>query len=351
MKTTSRPPLSVIIPILNEEESLGELHSRLGLCLPPDAEIIFVDDGSTDGTTGVLEGIASRDPRVQAYRFRRNFGKSTALAAGFRRARGDLVATMDADLQEDPSEIQRLAGKISAGYDLVVGWRRKRRDPWGKVMGSRIFNACVSLIGGTRFRDINCGLKVMRREVLEDISLAGGFHRFLPLLAHWKGYRVAEVEVGHQPRRHGESRYGGDRIREGVLDLLAVMFLVRFEGRPSRYFAAVGILLGLLGFVISSYLAGLRILTGSIQERFPLLALGLVLLVVGVQLFSLGLFGELVAHHFRSRRSFEPALWALRSGGSDVTPPDRQADAQAEGQPPPCDGEARAAEENPGGAP
>jgi glycosyltransferase involved in cell wall biosynthesis len=258
-----------------------------------------------------------------------------ALAAGFRHARGRVVVTLDADLQEDPAEIPRLIERLSDGYDLVGAWRRTRRDRAGKVFGSRLFNRVVSLVGGVRFRDINCGLKVLRREVVEDVSLAGGFHRFLPLLAVWKGYRVAEMEVSHAPRKHGKSRYGGDRIPEGLLDLLAIMFLVRFQGRPSRFFAAVGTVLGALGFAISAYLAGLRLWTGSIQEKFPLLALGLVLMVVGVQLFSLGLFGELVAYHFRTRRPFEPAVLAVDSdvpvGGRDEPQPRASAEAESGG--------------------
>lgn len=305
---TTNPSLSVIVPVLNEERGLEDLHARFEAALPPDAEIIYIDDGSTDGSAATLEKLARRDSRVRVYAFRRNFGKSLALAAGFRLARGSVVATIDADLQEDPADIPRLLEKLSEGYDLAGAWRRRRRDPFLKVLGSRVFNAVVSILGGRRFRDINCGLKVLRREVIEDVSLAGGFHRFLPLLADWKGYRVVEVEVEHRPRRYGKSRYGRRRIPVGLLDLLTIVFLVRHEGRPSRYFAGLGILLGVAGTAISAYLAWLRLATGSIQERFPLLALGLVLLVVGVQVFSLGLFGELLAHQIRSRRPLEPAV-------------------------------------------
>lgn len=314
----SRPSLSVVVPVLDEEASLEELQARLAASLPPDAEIIYVDDGSRDGTFAVLEKIASLDPRVRACRFRRNFGKSAALAAGFRRARGAVVATIDADLQEDPADIPRLAAKLEEGFDLAGGWRRKRRDSAPKVLGSRLFNAAASALAGVRFRDLNCGLKAMRRSVVEDIGLAGGFHRFLPLLAHARGYRVTEVEIRHEPRRYGRSRYGGKRVVEGLLDLLVVLFLGRFEGRPSRYFAGLGLLMGLAGAAISGYLAALRILTGSIQSRFPLLALGLVLLVVGVQLFSLGLFGDLIAYHFRSRSPSEPVADEIGPG----PPPD-----------------------------
>ncbi len=320
-RAPSRIPLSVVVPILDEEASLRELHARLTAVLPRDAEIIFVDDGSADGTPAVLADLSRRDARTRVVRFRRNFGKSMALLAGFRRARGEIVATMDGDLQEDPEDILKLEGELARGFDLACGWRRDRRDPPRKVVASRIFNRLVSAFGGKRFHDINCGLKVLRREVAEDLVLSGGFHRFIPLLAHWKGFRVTEVEVSHRPREHGKSRYGGDRIIRGLLDLAVILFLVRHEGRPGRYFAALGALLGLGGLGISVYIAYLRLAYGTISSRFPLLSLGLVLLVVGVQLFSLGLFGELLAYHFRSRRPFEPALW---EGGA---PPREPADA------------------------
>ncbi len=312
------PCITVVVPVLNEEASLGELQERLAASLPENSEIIYVDDGSTDGTFEALRRLASGDPRVRVCRFSRNFGKSAALAAGFRRARAPVVATIDADLQEDPADIPRLVAKLDEGFDLVGGWRKQRNDARWKVLGSRLFNAAASLLSGARFRDINCGLKAMRRSVVEDIALAGGFHRFFSLLAWARGYRVAEVEIAHRPRRHGRSRYGGRRVLEGLLDLLVVLFLGRFEGRPSRYFAGLGVAFAIGGAAISAYLAALRLITGSIQARFPLLALGLVLLVVGMQLFSLGLFGDLIAYHFRSRSRFEPVAedWKPPVGSS-----------------------------------
>ncbi|MBI4604060.1 MAG: glycosyltransferase family 2 protein [Planctomycetes bacterium] len=312
-----RPSLTVVVPVLDEEGSLEELHGRLAAVLPAGAEVIFVDDGSTDGSAAALRRIAARDPRVRVVRFRRNFGKSLALAAGFRRARGEVVATIDGDLQEDPADILRLADRLAEGHDVVGGWRRRRRDPWLKVLGSRAFNALVSLLGGVRFRDINCGLKVLRREVVEDLVLLGDFHRFIPLLAHWKGYRVAEAEVAHAARRHGRSRYGGERAIRGLLDLAVILFVVRHEGRPGRWFAGLGALLGLAGLGVSGYLAGVRLAYGTIRSQFPLLSLGLVLMVVGLQLFSLGLFGELLAYSFRSRRPPEPALWEAEPGARE----------------------------------
>ena len=304
----ARPPISVVVPVLNEERSLGELHTKLSQSLPREAEIIFVDDGSTDGTPAVLAELARRDARIRVIRFRRNFGKSMALLTGFRRAHGAIVATIDGDLQEDPAEILKLADKLAERFDLACGWRKVRHDSTRKVLGSWLFNCVVSWLSGVRFRDINCGLKVMRREVAEELLLGGGFHRFIPLLAHWKGFRVTEEEVTHRPRKHGTSRYGGDRILQGLLDLFVILFLVRQEGRPNRLFVGAGVALGAVGSTVSAYIAYLRIVHGTIESRFPLLALGLVLMVVGVQLFSLGLFGELLAYQFRSRRPFEPAL-------------------------------------------
>jgi glycosyltransferase involved in cell wall biosynthesis len=304
------PELSVIVPVFNEEPAVEELHGRLRAAAGRDAEILFVDDGSTDGTRRILLGLQEQDPLLRVIGFRRNFGKSVALAAAFRRARGEVLVTLDGDLQDDPAEVPRLVRMLEEeDLDLVGGWRRRRRDPPWKVLGSRLFNFIVSVTGGVRFRDINCGLKALRRRVIEEISLASGYHRFVPLLAHWKGFRVGETEVVHHPRRHGRSRYGGERILRGLMDLAVILFLVRFQGRPGRYFAGLGALLGASGLGISAFIAYLRLSQGNIGSRYPLLSLGLVLMVVGLQLFSLGLFGELVAYHFRSRGTvFEPVV-------------------------------------------
>jgi glycosyltransferase involved in cell wall biosynthesis len=315
---SAQPPaevrISVVVPVLNEAPTLEELHARLRQVLPAGAEILFVDDGSTDDSARIFHGLLERDPLARVVRLRRTFGKSLALAAGFRRARGRVLVTIDGDLQEDPADIPRLLALLDEGFDLVGAWRRRRQDPVLKVWGSRLFNGLVSLAGGKRFHDINCGLKAFRREVADDVVLAGGFHRFLPLLAHWKGYRVVEREVAHAPRRHGRSRYGGDKVPRGLLDLVVILFLLRHEGRPGRLFAALGTGLGAIGLAISAYLAYVRLRFGTIRSQFPLLSLGLVLMVVGVQLFSLGLFGELLAYHFRSRRPMEPVADELDAG-------------------------------------
>ena len=301
------PSLTIVVPVLNEAESIGELHERLRVALPPDTEIIFVDDGSSDSTYATLKELLGRDPLVRIARFRRNFGKSAALSVGFRYACGRRVAMLDGDLQDRPEDVLRLLAKLDEGYDLVGGWRRQRRDRTFKVWGSWVFNWLVSRLSGLRVRDINCGLKVMRREVIDDLRLSVGFHRFIPLLAHWRGFRVAELEVEHDSRRHGQSRYGGERVLGALLDLVVILFLVRYRGRPGRYFVALGSVLGLIGFSISAHLAAIWFAYGSVQSKFPRLALGLVLIVVGVQLVSMGLFGELLAYHFRARGTEEPA--------------------------------------------
>ncbi len=296
------PPLTVVVSVLNEERSLAELHRRLRAALPAGSELVFVDDGSTDGTAEVLSSLAAADEGTIVITFARNVGKSVALAAGLSRASGELVATIDADLQESPEDIPRLVEKLNDGYDLVGGWRHRRRDPFLKVFGSRCFNRVARWLGGVRVRDMNCGLKVFRREVLDALHLTVGFHRFVPLLAHWRGFRTTEVAIEHRPREHGVSRYGKERIFQGLIDLVVVVFLLRNEARPGRFFVGTGTAMGLAGFAISLYLAILRLATGSIQSRFPLLALGLVLIVFGFQLVSLGFFGELIAYHFRSSR-------------------------------------------------
>jgi glycosyltransferase involved in cell wall biosynthesis len=301
-----RPELSVVIPVLDEAATVAELHSRIRAAVGARCEVVFVDDGSAAPTREALRALAHGDPATRVFSLRRRHGKSQALALGFRRARGHLIATIDADLQDDPAELPALLARLREGFDVVVGWRRKRSDPALKVLSSRLFNVLVSAVAGVRLRDVNCGLKVFRREVLEDVALESGFHRFLPVLALWRGFRVTEVAVRHAPRRHGRSRYGTARGLRGFLDLWVILFLMRFGGRPGRFFLGAGTLLGIAGAGISVYIAILKLVTGTIQSRYPLMALGLVLLVVGFQLVSLGLFGELLAYHSRNLRPVEP---------------------------------------------
>ena len=233
------PRVSVVVPVYDEADSIAELHARIIAALGDDVEIVFVDDGSRDASKEVLTELAER-PLTRVFGFRRNYGKSHALSVGFARSRGERIATLDADLQDDPAEIPALIAKLDEGYDLVGGWRRTRHDSGAKVFGSRIFNRVVGWVARVRFRDINCGLKVFRRDVVEEIRLSSGYHRFLPLLAHWKGFRVTEGEVTHHPRRHGRSRYGKGRVLRALSDLAVLVVLERFEGRPGRYVAGAG---------------------------------------------------------------------------------------------------------------
>lgn len=292
------PDLSLVIPLFDERENLAPLKEAIDRSLARfggSAEILFVDDGSRDGSFGVVERLAEEDPRVRALRFRRNYGKAAALAVGFAEARGRVVVTLDADLQDDPGEIPRLVTALDEGYDVVSGWKRKRRDPLSKTIPSRIFNWVVSRATGIRIHDMNCGLKAYRGEVVKEISLYGELHRYIPVLASWRGYRVGEVAVEHHPRRAGRSKYGAWRFIAGFLDLLTIMLLSRFSLKPLHLFGSIGLLFGFIGTLVNLYLVKIRLEHGNIQGRTPLLMLGVLLIIVGIQLFSTGLLAELIA--------------------------------------------------------
>ena len=289
--------LSVALPVFNEKENLPELYSKLkGVLkkLKKSYEIIFVDDGSTDGSYNVMKEIQKKDNRVKIIKFGRNFGKSTALSAAFKKAGGDLIITMDADLQDDPEEIPKFLKKINQGFDLVVGWRFKRNDSITKRLPSKMFNLITSIITGINLHDFNCGYKVCRRKVAENINLYGELHRYIPVLAVWKGYSVGEVKVKHRPRRFGKSKYGFTRLVKGLLDLITVKFLTTYAKRPLHFFGFFGILSFLLGVVSGIYVLYLKfIMNSSIGDR-PLLILTVLMIVVGVQFISLGLLGEMI---------------------------------------------------------
>src|SRR5262245_51288076 len=237
--------LSIIIPAFNEAESLRQLHGEIDRTCAArkiEGEIIFVDDGSTDATWQVIRDLAETDRRVKGIRFRRNFGKAAALSAGMRAARGAILCMMDADLQDDPAELPAFLDRIAAGFDVVNGWKRTRHDPWHKVLPSRVFNFLVSGLTGLKLHDHNCGLKCFRREVAAEIRLYGELHRFIPVLAHARGFKVTELEVHHRPRQFGRSKYGLRRFLRGFLDLLTVKFLTGFGQRPQHVLGAVGLL-------------------------------------------------------------------------------------------------------------
>jgi glycosyltransferase involved in cell wall biosynthesis len=293
----ARIEVSVVLPVLDEVESLGILHRELtevlqGLGRP--YEILFVDDGSRDGSFQRVEKLRLDDPCVRGVQLRRNFGKAAALAVGFREARGDVVITLDADLQDDPAEVPKLLARLEDGFDLVSGWKQERQDPRSKTWPSRLFNRVTGLLTGVRLHDFNSGFKVYRREVVEEIRLYGELHRFIPALAAWRGFQVTEVPVHHRPRRHGRTKFGSARLWRGVLDLLTVLFLTRYTRRPLHLFGGLGLIAWTVGFGVNAYLTGIW-LSGSrpIGQR-PLLAFGVLTMLVGVQFFAIGLLSELV---------------------------------------------------------
>lgn len=308
--------VTVVIPFMNEKDTLATLHERIVAVLEARGvafEILFVDDGSTDTSLEVANAIAESDPRVGIIQFRRNFGKAAALDAGFRRAKGDVVITMDADLQDDPAEIPRFLDTIDAGADVVSGWKQKRYDPWHKTAPSKLFNATVRRVSGLKLHDFNCGFKAYRRELLEGVTLYGEMHRFIPVLLAARGARVEELVVQHHARQFGVSKYGVKRLAKGFFDLLTVLLNTRYYARPLHLFGLFGGLMGLAGVLILMYLTVQWFLGhGPIGTR-PLLFLGLLLVMVGVQIVSTGLIAEVVtrsqtnaAEHYVIRSYREP---------------------------------------------
>ncbi len=270
--------VSVVVPVYNERESVRPLTEELLAVLRTlgrRVEILFVDDGSTDGTSEILTDLATSEPEVGVVRLRRNFGKAAALMAGFREARGDAVVTIDGDLQDDPAEIPRLLDELEAGADLVSGWKRDRQDPWSKRAASKVFNGVTAKMSGIGLHDLNCGFKAYRAEVVRSLALTGDQYRYIPVLAADEGFRVTEIPVNHRQRRYGRSKYGLERYLRGFLDLMTILFVGRFRQRPMHLFGGLGVLFIAVGTIICAYLTVLRILGESIGTR-PLLLLGAV---------------------------------------------------------------------------
>ncbi len=307
--------LSVVIPVFNEADSLETLLrelSEVAAARGYDLDVVFVDDGSTDGSWDVIRRLSDTDPHTSGIRFRRNFGKAAALSAGFDQARGDLVMTLDADLQDDPQEIPRFLAEMGKDLDVVSGWKEVRRDPWHKVLPSRVFNRLVSWLTGVRLHDHNCGMKCYRREALAEVHLYGELHRFVPVLAAARGFRVGEIPIHHRPRRFGRSKYGFSRIIKGFLDLLTVKFLTGFGQRPQHILGSAGLVSFSLGAIWLASLAVLwvvsRLCIGlekiNLHEKIsPIYSLALLLL--GGQLMSIGFLAELfIAYHAPESRGY-----------------------------------------------
>lgn len=299
--------ISVVVPLFNERAALEELYSRLTAVLREAAqtyEILFVDDGSTDGSLAVLKGFRAIDRSVRFIRFRRNFGKSAALAAGFRSARYDVIVTIDADLQDIPEQLPLMLAKLADGDDLVVGWRHLRRDKLTKKVGSRIYNLVTALLTGVRLHDLNCGFKVIRREVLDEVMIYGERHRYIPVLASYRGFRLGEVKIEHAARTHGSSRYGIERVLGGMFSLLTIILMTRYTNKPLHFFGFLGSILAILGVVIDVYLLLLRTLYGQWLSNRPLLILGTLFIIVGVQLILFGLLAEMIAFSYRRESDY-----------------------------------------------
>ena len=312
--------ISFVIPVYNERESLETLLDELSRAVESnglgEAEFLFVDDGSRDGSWSVLKGLSAKDARVKAIRFRRNFGKAAALTAGFGEARGDVVFTLDADLQDDPAEIPNFLARLEEGdgLDVVSGWKRTRHDPWHKVLPSRVFNRMVSGMTGARLHDHNCGFKCYRAEVLREVFIYGELHRFVPVLAHARGFRVGEVEVRHRARPFGRSKYGFSRFAKGFLDLMTVRFLTRYGQRPQHLLGVAGLVLLSIGAAVMGYLAVVWVIDHWILGQDhpigtrPLLIYSTALLGVGTQLLCLGVLAELItSYNLRAEDTYSVA--------------------------------------------
>jgi len=302
--------LSLVVPAFNEEESLRELHGSLQTLLSDTGlvgEIVYVDDGSSDGSLEILQELHRADPEhVKVLSFRRNQGKSAALAAAFQVVRGPFVVTLDADLQDDPTEVPRLLQALREGADLVCGWKRERRDPWTKRLPSKLFNRVTGFLSGVRLHDFNTGLKAYRLDVVQTVNIYGELHRFVPVLAAWEGFRVGEIAVRHHPRKYGQSKFGAKRFLHGFFDLVTVMFLTRRGRSPLYFFGAIALVFFLGGLAIDGTFL-VRWMLGEGMRVRPLLLLGIGLIIVGIQIGSMGLLAEMLSSWRAERQS-----WSFR---------------------------------------
>ncbi len=298
--------VSIVVPLFNEEESLPHLAAEIKKALAPaniSFEVFFVDDGSTDQSLARLKEICRQDRRFKYVSFQKNYGKSAALQVGFENVTGDVVITMDADLQDDPGEIPNLLKKLEEGYDLVSGWKKRRHDPFVKRHSSKFFNFVTGIMSGIKIHDFNCGLKAYRKAVTENIRVYGELHRYMPVLAHWLGFSVSEIAVQHHPRRFGKTKFGISRFFKGFVDLLTVTFIIRYVQRPMHLFGFLGAVSFMLGLVVNGYLT-VEWFQGKALSNRPMLFFGILLIIVGVQFFSTGLLGELMVHNFQDKKTY-----------------------------------------------
>jgi glycosyltransferase involved in cell wall biosynthesis len=292
--------VTLVIPAYNEAESLPHLFAEIDrVCQSEgiDYSVLVIDDGSRDETFAAVKKGHEANSRVSGIRFRSNRGKAAALAEGFRRADGDILITMDADLQDDPAEIPLLIQKLNEGWDMVSGWKQVRHDPWHKTLPSKVFNFFTVKASGLKLHDFNCGLKAYRREVVQTLNLYGELHRYIPVLAHWNGFRVTEKPVNHRARKFGHSKYGLARLNNGLFDLITLLFLHRYTSRPLHLFGFVGLVFTMIGSLTLGYFLVEWMVTGHLHMR-PLMLAGVASMIVGIQFVSIGLLGEMINHRF-----------------------------------------------------
>jgi glycosyltransferase involved in cell wall biosynthesis len=291
--------ISIVIPVFNEEHNIAPLYDKLKGVIDQikEYEILFIEDGSTDNTYEEIKKINKKNKRIKCIRMRKNFGQTPALLAGFKQAKGDIIVTMDGDLQNDPSDIPRLIKKISE-VDVVNGWRYKRKDTFGKKIASKISNWLARKLTGLKIHDFGCTLKAYKSECLIDLELFGEMHRYIPALLAWRGYRVSEIKVNHLPRKHGKSKYGLSRLLNGVLDLINFKFWAGYSTRPLHFFGLAGVILLIAGMCINVYLVALKILYDEALSNRPLLLLGILLMVIGFQIFTIGLLADIMIRSY-----------------------------------------------------
>ena len=298
--------ISVIIPVYNEVESINELYKQLLKALQEFSryEIIFIDDGSSDGSVETIKKISELDNSINLIQFHRNYGKSAALAEGFKHAKGNYIVTMDSDLQDDPKEISNLINKLEEGFDLVSGWKKDRKDPLSKRLPSKLFNFVTRLFTGVHIHDFNCGLKIYRKAVVKTLELYGGRHRYIPAMVGQKKFKVSEIIVNHRPRIYGETKYGGSRLFHGLFDLISILFLSKYTQSPMYFFGKIGLITFLSGITIEIYVLYLKYSLGDpFAKHMALLMLGILIIVVGIQFFSIGLVGEMIANSNQDKES------------------------------------------------